>query len=588
MRDTMVAGKKAGALGRREDLPADYVAGLRFKKQREHCQWLFNRSRAQPASRMSREEKLAALEITAEEFEWLMSFFGPHYSRLWQMKYDERLDVMDPEPEPWRALPAKLTGNNDGLLLDHFLKRRHVLSTERYFRRGDWHPDFEDPEHVAGVDRTAQLILDLDAHSVDQLRTLEMRYRIILGEARVPPVVFRTSRSHGLQLVWSLGGLADLREIRQRTLKALRQAGLVVPADVEIFPASRRPIRVPLGAHGELLDPESLGPVSGSFGDKFVEFTDQLKEQARYGFPLGLRRPRQRTAGVFRAGTVPVGESVPRNSPGSRMDRPAIDRKVFEEGLSPEYSRDEAVRHVIRHLYFQLHLTDERSLAQAVMDWLKEKHHGRSERYLTNRDRVENDVIAQVRKHLVWAKDRGGLSARPLDQSLRLTRPDYERIAEIANDIRADLAPNATEQQVVFGLAALFLYARQKCGPDLKDPKVPIPINTMFGFAYWQKDSKRSLYYGKWLEVLGQHKLLIDTGEEPIRGARTASGKGKCRTFILKHVFRGENLIKNHQEGFDLVLGPERVRERRKKKSTGQKKKTGEPTPSPSLRRRKG
>jgi hypothetical protein len=526
-------------------------ARLDYQKRRSQevfdRSWPFAEATGLNTPKMSPEERLSQLGVSRSELSFFMRVFGPDYCRQQVLKYDEKLDSMD--PKGWRASKNKLSKLTD--LADHFLHRRHVLSTSRCFF-GVTHFS-QDEEHVYHWPHTEQLILDLDVHSVEQFDSILYRYQALRELIDPTPLVFRTSHSRSMQLVWFLSELTPVADVFDRAREAFRRSecDLSEEAGVEIFPTPGMScIRMPLGAHGELLHPDTLELVEDSFRKKYelirVAYDgagdfEGLFHSHVWGLPA-------RTADED---DVTPGQKTGRNA--------TLEKRVWEEGKALGLNSNQAVFHVIRWAYFGLGIKDEQELVEAVTQWVEDKLPHRSLKLM-----YEGDIPRRVRKHLDW------MARQPIshyvqgDPSRCLTAGDYGAVVEYAKRIRAESTLDVGRSVLHEGLAELLYYTKQMCGVILEDPTVPLSTDQMAKFAGWSNRADRKNYYRLWLEALVESKIIEVVDTEYLYGRVS-----KCRRYKLRHHFREGESIEGHQRGFDQTLGVGRIKLRKRGGGSG-------------------
>ena len=514
--------------------------------------------------RMSLAERLEALNITMEDTLWLMDTFGPTGSSFLQMKFAEnfgRRGTMD--PRRWTqvnrpgGIPVPLREGR--ILLDHFLHRRRVLSTRRCRKQQTWQ---KSPDGTVTPETTRvsdQIIFDLDVHSAEAAGTLRKRYTQIRELTTVMPLVFRTSLSQGLQVVFWLPRWRRVEEILRYAEQQLRMVGLRLRSGhIEVFPRAFGHIRVPLGPHGAMLDPDTLEPMDLPFAEllKLIKATKANHKAGDYHLGRLESRPKSERIEVLRedlsnAAPVVAQELSPTSNeagPTCNHDR-QVDEETYVQGLSPDVPRYEALPMVIRHTYFVLGIHDKTALAGHVEEWLADNHKGQSSRYLTDRTQVLADIRRLVSKHLDYVKTRGSHGQPRYDQGKHLFLPDYKEIAKLALLVQKHLGPDVPLSRIQKGLSELFLYVKRKAGGETQSPAVPLSHNTMARrFRYWSTNPQTSHYYRYWLQALD------DLGILNLEDRRTA--QGKCRRYRLHHTFiESGRPIENEEHGLALAEG---------------------------------
>lgn len=523
---------------------------------------------------MSLNDRLDALGISEEELGNLLFLFGPEYSRYQMMKYDEKLDTVDPggRRPGWGGLTLEK-------LADHFLHRRYVLGSTRVVDEwASWEEDGEGRQYTDFSSRhTCQVTLDLDVHSVEQLRTLRERYWTLRSLFKPTPLVFQSSASRGLHLAWLLADLVPVHEVVQRTKRALasKGRGLRKGDGVEIFPTTNANLlRLPLGAGGAFLDPETLLPVDLPFPEiyrmvmKAWESASELEDL--FHLPAAQTPPEDDEADD----RSPLTEADKRSAPPKR-DK-ALEKKLWEEGLSAEHTLQEAQFRIIHHVFYTMHIQDEEALSEAVIGWVREKNNGRSHGYNEDPEGKEEEILGLVQGHLDWVAEDPVRRGGGPDRSLRLTEGDYRVIVEMAPKVQASgHLLNVKQSHVQEGIAALLLYVKQRCGPYAKSPTVPIPAKDMRGLQRWGKDRGRPNDYSHWLNALQDAGILVSANAN----FRAGGGTGECRTYTLCYDFCDGDPVENYQVGFDAVLGPGKV------KTLRRGTKPSSPGPPPRRRR---
>lgn len=522
----------------------------RLKHERQHAQevfdrsWPFAESTGLKTPRMTLKERLSRLEMTQSELKFLMQIFGPKGSKYQKLKYDEKLDMVD--PKGWRPEKGGLSDLKD--IADHFLHRRHVLATSRCISgkaAASIMKIGKDGEEYAyePTPHTRQLIIDLDLHSVEQYDTAWDRYRAI-RELIVPtPLVFRTSRSGSMQLVWFLSDLVPVIDVVDRTKDAFSRSevSLSVKAGVEIFPTpSMACIRMPLGAHSAFLEPETLKPIGLSPRESY----ELLKEAYDNGHDFEqLFHPD--------VDEMPVRHELEDLGHSHKRD-PVLEQRVWDEGKVDNLTPDKVVLRAVAYAYYQLGVEEEQQLIDAIEAWVESKL---PERLLTH----PGEVLRIVRIHLDWVARQGVTKKAKFDFSRRLTVDDYKAAIDHAQRIRAGTELDVDRKMLLVGIADLLLAVKQRCGRVYDDPVVPLWSKALERLEGWSEKSDRPNYYRTWLKALRKVGLVEVVDSTTIPGKRS-------RMYRLHHHFGKGEEIPSHQQGFDLVLGEGEVKLRQKSK----------------------
>lgn len=513
-------------------------------------------------SRMTVQARCLELGISEEEAWWFLQTFGPIGSSYLQMKFAEGLGsrgICDPRgwtmvnrPDNGAAIPLK----DIRIVLDHLLHRRRILSTRRC-RRVDI------PSHRAGesgihgrIRVTDQLVLDLDVHSIEAAATIRDRYARIVNLACASPMVFRSSMSGGLQLIWWLSRWWVLRDLHEYARQRLSSAGVrVKTGEVEIFPNERGHIRMPLGAHGAMLDPRKLEPIEEPLVNIFRRNKVGRKEHVAHEYVLGKPGSGPPSIGDHPTpqdcGTLPSETAPMRAVQGDHAE----DARVYEQGLSEENSRFHSLPRLVRHAYFQRGYQDEKPLVSHLLEWLEQNHNGCSNRYLTNPEQVEADIRRVVSKHFKYVRETGATGQPRYDEKEELFLPDYQEILKVAARLQPHLGDEVKPKAVRHGLCELLRYIKRKAGTDTISPTVPLSTGVMKKwFRFWSMNPNVPTYYRNWLDALEQVGLLV------LADRRTATGR--CRRYKLNHSFVNEgHPLTEFEMGLMLAEGSTDVQE---------------------------
>ena len=550
------------------------------KAQQKATKLTFDEARAQRLKPIRIDKKLEILGISLEDAAWLLYEFGPLGSPISILRYSQTLDQVDPmgwrrakstffmdvqagDPPPkgftgisFQLAPeqapyvsemqvkrdVRLTGVNE--LLNHFLCRGDIIATFRY-------ESF--PVDVACVDNTffrragdyaSQLVIDLDAKTYEASLTLRHRYKSICRMARCLPVVIGTSRCGGLQLIWSLPEDIPLELLHAYARAALESIGLdVVSGNVEIFPAHNVTVRVPLGAHSELLDPKTLDVIDIPFADKVAYLKEAFSKQRESGFPFGPLTGLTLLAPTVEEELLPQAPSAPSRGTSTLS---ISDAEIFASGLSEEIRRYPSLLPAIRHLH-RSGVRTKKELVEGVTRWLDNNHNGCSSRFLDDRSSVLRDIRVCVEKHLDWVQSKG--AEKSFDDYTRssLTRADYESIPELAKEVAKHLPAPLPYAKLVTGIADLLRYAGLKRGEVAIRPTIPIPMARMKKeFRHWTTNPKAPTYYSTWLAALEQAGILVPCDQ--------TFTKGQCRKYSLNYTFKPGQKVADHEEEISRLL----------------------------------
>ncbi len=527
--------------------------------------------------RMSKKAKLEKLGITAEEAAWAFDFFGPRWSLVNILRYDDGgQDKTD--PAGWKRWvnekaekPILLTDVN--VLLDHFLHRRRLVATERYFSLfNDQEVSGYEGQLQSGVEYTSQLIIDLDAH-LEKVDDLWDRYWAIRESAEVTPIVIQSSDSGGLHLYWGLPRLMDVEEAQNHAAIGVIRKGIPIKAGIcEVFPDYEAPIRVPFGPGSYLRDPDTLEVVKGSFAEIFRLFRSRILEQKQGGImPFGETGsiddeglmdgtqlydalwdfdPCEGIEDVHDADDVTPATEQSHDAP--RPEEWDLGRRLWEDGLTGEIDRYDAIPVVVRHCYFERGVTKGEELVHEVYEWLKQKHNYKSDRFPRSPRAVFKDILKVVQDHLRYARQRNLQPHGGARLVHCLTKDDCIRILELAVKLVPDFGKKATPHKILHGLFPLFLYARNRTKTDLINPVFRLPKDTMVkSFPSWTTKPRSPFYYRKWLDVLQAKGILVveDSAYSPGRGKQ----RGRSRRYRLVHTFNPGIPVPTSDDGFRIA-----------------------------------
>jgi len=526
-------------------------------EERSDSQNRFDEAWEKGKKRMSLEQRLKALGITEMQAEDLLNMFGPKGSTYLQMKFAEgfgRSGTVD--PRGWTQVNRPANGPAVRLVdlrvfLDHFLKRRRVISTRRYCDAGVWQKQPDGARTLVRTNTSNQLILDLDVHSAAAAATRRNRYERVLRLSSTNPVVFCTSMTGGLQIVWWLDRWWGLQDLQEYAARRLRLVGLKPrKGDIEIFPNPTGHIRVPLGGHGAMLDTDSLAPMDLPFPKLLETIKDSIKIQTQHQYPLGHPQHKPQRGPIIDTGNVSTsGDSnCPTQRAGAGHD-PELDRVAYEQGLSTDLPRFEALPMIIRYGYFERGISDADELSEYVMDWLEHNHNNQSSRYLSNPVGVMTDIERLVSKHMEYVKKTGAHGQPRYDQNRLLYLPDFREVTKLAEAVHPLLGPDMPLSKMQHGLCELLLYAKRKSGGTLASPVLPLSTATIIKwFKHWCTNPGLPAYYRQWLDALEEVGLLsLEDGN---------FSSGRCRRYRLHHVFVEEgNPIEDFEMGLALAEG---------------------------------
>jgi hypothetical protein len=211
-------------------------------------------------ARMALGEKLQALGISQEDFNFYSELFIQNRQRYMTKKGDEDWLVI-------KSKTGKFIKLHDHVVAYHLLGKYWlgVLAPEV-----PWH-----------------LCIDIDASE-----SLPSIYRIVRDW--VPhPIVFRSSNSKGLHVYAFRDFDFPIRanKLIRITSKELKIRGVkTAPGICEVFPAPNKFLRLPLGKGSCLLDPKTLTPMNLSLGESIKFIKENLRRHSFEELFPGLYR----------------------------------------------------------------------------------------------------------------------------------------------------------------------------------------------------------------------------------------------------------------------------------------------------------
>lgn len=249
-----------------------------------------------------------------------------------------------------------------------------------------------------GDGHTDRIVIDLDADDVEAERARNTRYtalRELFGSA-ARPLVHGTPSGHGLRLVYRIPRtpLDELVTGRFTGLVAdvIRGAGLPVEdGQVEVYPQTGRPDRLPLGRRMPLLSPDTLAPLPHAhIGDGFSldALLGGLEEIERWhAAPAVDLLPHLRT--LPRVEPLATYEQPTSGDPATAPTAASADvapaaEQLIRDGLTGGSQRQRA-EWIVGSAFLRAPTTyglpatpTVEQIAEAVAVWLSEKNNGKS------------------------------------------------------------------------------------------------------------------------------------------------------------------------------------------------------------------
>jgi hypothetical protein len=183
-----------------------HIASMSTPAARFLEQWTLNRTR------MSRQEKLKRLGISAAEVTMLADHLGLIDSEILKLRYDESTQTADPsswfQPKLPNGEPILL--RNHFQLMDHLLGRRHVLSTRLYVE-----VTARSGRTVSVRNRTRSLRLDFDTGRIFDAVTIKEAFHFVSSRLHAHLMPFRSSSSMGIYGDLPLGRWWDAEPVNK-------------------------------------------------------------------------------------------------------------------------------------------------------------------------------------------------------------------------------------------------------------------------------------------------------------------------------------------------------------------------------------
>jgi hypothetical protein len=311
--------------------------------------------------------------------------------------------------------------------IKRFPRNKHRELTDRSLALMLWH-HFWLGSLAPPNEMTDRIVIDLDAKGADAVAARTVRYemiRVLFGVDN-RPLVYGTPSGKGLRVafripeiplatVWTGQNAGFLPEV-------LRAAGLSTSdGEVELYPQTGRPDRLPLGRRMPILDPDTLAPLPhAAIGDTFSldALLGGLEEMERWhAEPIdGLL---EHLSSLPRLEAEPPATSsqrvATRRSCGTALPPPVDAALLLEQGLTGSSQRKKAewklglaiVRDPTMHGLSDSPADEE--VAERVARWLAEKNNGCSDdwnRQLeTQKGNVEATVQEFIREYLAPNSD---------------------------------------------------------------------------------------------------------------------------------------------------------------------------------------
>lgn len=450
----------------------------------------------------------------------------------------------------------------------HLLHEKHVLSLPR-FRHSDLIP----------TEYGTALIVDMDVNSPEQKQSLADRYACLDDILPYHHIQFISSEKGGRHRVIPLATFyarhiqeddgsivleverkgvtkvitGDGIEVFEAIKTEMKRIGFTFPADVEIWPQRKMPLRLPMGlgsylitADGERIEDFAeavayLRQFVADYGAKFPfpeEILDHLQGMPARTLPWKpARSPRSQVAPAPTTGPIVV-LTASSMAPDDMQD-------LLDHGLRGPGETNDSTMAIARHYLRRQWPCSAEQLSEAVWGWLEARHNGFASIYnsstLTARDWVKSvcrNLVEKVERgeFEVYPPARPPLTMNPLTgepESPCLRKGDLERLLQLSP------IPRRNERRERMGAisrfkagAALMQYAKNQVlakRMSLDEAhQIPIPVTAIYDMAGMGRDQGKPSYYLKRLAYFTGVGLILK---------RSDFGHKRCRTFHIDHRF---------------------------------------------------
>ena len=232
--------------------------------------------------------------------------------------------------------------------------------------------------HLCGVTCVAipfayqvnQIVLDIDFKSgrawAEVADVVKLATLAIPGE----PVVYRSSESGGVRMIWFLTGTVNRAGLREWTAGRLRQAGIVVASGKCEVRLGEEPDRLPFGRESMLLDPITLEPRLE------LDLSTTLSIVKKHRTHFASDPPVVRSGSTAKTG----------------YDHKKLVETCLSSGLPPDVTTNECLMQLAWHFRVREGLEKD-EINCRLRSWITKHHNGNSERINNGRiDAVYNQI----------------------------------------------------------------------------------------------------------------------------------------------------------------------------------------------------
>ncbi|MBN4057079.1 hypothetical protein JYU19_02085 [bacterium AH-315-J21] len=230
-------------------------------------------------------------------------------------------------------------------------------------------------------DRVKTIMLDIDCHggssrgsAINVARRAIESIPAILGE----PIVYQSSDSGGIRIVWFLDGYCNREKLRKRVEDFLKEGSVAVVSGICEVRMSRANDRIPFGCNSMLLDPTTFEPC----------------------YRLNLSETIQQVS-MHRANTVVIRSQLGGTLCELNGNHDYTNHELLlRYGLPVDVSTNECLLPLARYFKSQQGMSDD-EVRNALRNWISRRHNGNSD--AVNNGKI-NETYLQIDRIVKYMK----------------------------------------------------------------------------------------------------------------------------------------------------------------------------------------